>query len=116
MFHPFFEEHAMDTVKVDVQWMGFGPAKKVAEMASHYEMNIAPHNYNAHLSTFQSMNLCASVSNVRISESDPINASWRDELFTVLPEVKNGYLKIPTGPGWGTDLVEEKARKWAFDL
>jgi L-alanine-DL-glutamate epimerase-like enolase superfamily enzyme len=115
-YHPFFEQHAMDYVKVDVQWMGFGPARRVAEMASLYELNIAPHNYNAHLSTFQSLNLCASVSNVAICESDPLNAYWRDEIFTVLPEVKNGFAKIPTGPGWGTELNEKAAKKHAYEM
>lgn len=114
-YYPFFEERAMDYVKVDVQWQGFGPAKRVADMAAHYEMNIAPHNYNAHLSTFQSMNLCAACSNVAISESDPLNAWWRDELFTDLPEVKNSHITIPTKPGWGTDLREDVAKKFAWN-
>ena len=114
-YYPFFENRAMDMVKVDVQWMGFGPAKRVADMAAHYEMNIAPHNYNAHLSTFQSMNLCASVSNVVISESDPLNAWWRDEMFTELPQVKNSHVKLPVKPGWGTDLREDMAKKFAYE-
>jgi L-alanine-DL-glutamate epimerase-like enolase superfamily enzyme len=38
---------------------------------------------------------------------------WRDELFTNLPEIKNGVMKIPTGPGWGTDVIETAARKYA---
>ena len=60
------------------------------------------------------MNLCASIHNVRISESDPVQAPWRDELFTVLPEINNGMMKIPTGPGWGTDLREDMAKKYAY--
>jgi galactonate dehydratase len=30
---------------------------------------------------------------------------------THLPEIKDGYIKIPSGPGWGTELNEEAARK-----
>ena len=78
-------------------------------MAGAYQQNVAPHNFNGHLSTFQSLNLCASVNNARIMEIDPISAVFRDDLFTVLPEVQNGYAQIPSGPGWGTDLVESKA-------
>ena len=66
---PYFELHAMDTVKVDVQWQGFGPAKKVADIAETYELNIAPHNPASELASFQSVHLCASVSNVRIMET-----------------------------------------------
>jgi L-alanine-DL-glutamate epimerase-like enolase superfamily enzyme len=104
----------MDVVKVDVQWQGFSAAKKVADLAETYELNIAPHNYNGHLSTFQSLNLCASVSNVRIMESDPEQTPYRDELFTALPEISAGHMKIPTAPGWGTELNEKAAKKYEW--
>src|SRR5882672_5595937 len=58
-YRPYFDLHAMDVVKVDVCWQGFSAAKKVADLAETFELNIAPHNYNGHLSTFQSLNLCA---------------------------------------------------------
>jgi galactonate dehydratase len=54
------------------------------------------------------------VSNVKIMESDPEHTPWRDELVTVLPEVKAGVMHIPTGPGWGTDLNEAALRKHAW--
>jgi len=113
-YRPYFELGAMDVAMVDVQWQGFSAAKKVADLAETYELNIAPHNYNGHLSTFQSLNLCASVSNVKIMESDPEQAPCRDELFTVLPEITSGHMKIPTAPGWGTELNEKAARKYAW--
>jgi len=113
-YRPYFELHAMDVVKVDVQWQGFSAAKKVADLAETYELNIAPHNYNGHLSTFQSLNLCASVSNVRIMESDPEQTPYRDELFTALPEIAGGHMKIPTAPGWGTELNEKAAKKYEW--
>ena len=82
-YRPYFDHQAMDVVMVDACWQGFGAAKKVADLAEAYELNIAPHNYNGHLSTFQALNLCASVSNVKIMESDPDAVPCRDELFTV---------------------------------
>ena len=111
---PYFELRAMDTVLVDVQWQGFGPSKKVADIAETYEMNIAPHNPASELASFQSLHLCASVSNVRIMESDPEGVPWREELFTNIPEVVNGYMNVPTSPGWGCDLIEEAAVKYSW--
>ena len=113
-YQPYFRKHAMDTVKVDVQWQGFSQAKKVADLAEVYELNIAPHNYNSHLSSFQSLNLTAAVSNVRIMESDVDSAPWRDELTTDVPEIRDGYMTIPTKPGWGCDVDEDAARKYAW--
>ncbi len=112
---PYFELHAMDTVKVDVQWQGYGVAKKVADLAETYELNIAPHNPASELASFQSVHLCASVSNVRIMESDPEGVPWRFELFTERPEVIDSYMTVPTTPGWGCDLNEDALKKYAWN-
>lgn len=32
---------------------------------------------------------------------------WKDDIVTVVPEVKNGVLTLPLGPGWGVDVDEE---------
>jgi L-alanine-DL-glutamate epimerase-like enolase superfamily enzyme len=112
---PYFELHAMDTVKVDVQWQGFGVSKKVADLAETYELNIAPHNPASELASFQSVHLCASVSNVRIMESDPEGVPWRFELFTERPEVIDSYMTVPTTPGWGCDLNEDALKKYAWN-
>jgi len=113
-YRPFLEAMSMDTLKIDVQWQGFSQAKKVADLAEVYDVNIAPHNYNSHLSTFQSLNLVASVSNVRIMESDVDSAPWRDEITSVVPMVDGGYIAIPAGPGWGCDLNESAAKKYVY--
>lgn len=110
------ERRAMDVMKVDVQWQGFTPARNAAKMAEVYDINIAPHNFNGHMSTFQTMNLCASINNVLISESDPVQVPWRDEYVTHVPEIKNGMVTIPTRPGWGTELNEAALKKRAVNL
>ena len=112
---PYLELRAMDTVKVDVQWQGFAPSKKVADVAETCELNIAPHNPASELASFQSVHLCASVSNVRIMESDPEGVPWRFDLFTERPRVANGRMAVPTAPGWGCDLIEDAARKHAWN-
>ena len=102
---------------IDVPWMGFSQSKKVGDLAEVYQLNVAPHNYYSHLSTFISANLCAVLPNVRIMEIDVDGVPWKDELFTNLPEIENGYMSIPNGPGWGTELNEEaiKERPWEPD-
>jgi len=114
-YQPYFDLRAMDFVKVDVQWQGFSQAKNVADLAETYELNIAPHNYNSHLSSFQSINLAAAVSNVKIMEYDVDSVPNRDELVTAVPEIKNGLMTVPTAPGWGCDLDEKAARKYAYE-
>jgi galactonate dehydratase len=108
-YRPFFEARAMDVVMVDVPWNGFAQSRKIAELAETYELNVAPHNYYSHLSTFHSAHLCASIPNVRIMEIDV------DELVDVPPVVAEGQLVIPTRPGWGADLDEAVARKHVWE-
>ena len=114
-YRPYLELHAMDFVKVDVQWQGFSQARKVADLAELHDLNIAPHNYNSHLSSFQSIHLAAAVSNVKIMEYDVDSVPIRDEITTVVPEIDDGQMTVPTAPGWGCDLNEVAAKRYAYD-
>ena len=49
--------------------------------------------------------------NVRIMETDVDDVSWKDDLVTNQPLIKEGYMTIPSGVGWGTDLNEEVAKE-----
>lgn len=106
-YRPYLEKHAMDIVSIDIIWNGFSQSRKISDAAELYEMNITPHNYNGHLSTFISAQFCALIPNLRIMEIDVDDVPWREELFTHPPQVENGYLRIPTGPGWGTGVNEQ---------
>ncbi len=57
-----------------------------------------------------SANLAAVTPNLRIMETDPDYVPWQDDLVTVKPTIKDGYLDLPTGPGWGTEVNEEAVR------
>lgn len=107
-FIPYFELRAADVFMVDVPWNGFSQAKKIGDLAETYQLNIAPHNYYSYLATFMTASLCGVLPNVRIMEADIDDVPWRDDVTTHAPEVVNGHMKIPDGPGWGTELVEEE--------
>jgi galactonate dehydratase len=106
-FRPFLEAGAMDIASVDVIWNGFHQAKKIADLAETFEVNCAPHNYYSHLATFISAQWCAAIPNVRMLEVDVDDVKWRETLTTAAPEIRNGALAIPSGPGWGADVNEE---------
>jgi len=107
---PYFECHAADVFMIDVPWNGFAPSKKIGDLAEVYQLNVAPHNYYSHLSSFMSASLCAVLPNVRIMEIDIDDVPWKDELTTAVPDINKGYMTIPKGPGWGADINEEVAR------
>lgn len=109
-FKSYFEHYAMDTAIVDVVWNGLGESLKIAAMADVYEVNVAPHNFYGHLSTVISAHFAAVVPNLRIMEIDIDSVTWRDEFVTSAPVVQDGELLLPTGPGWGIEVDEERVR------
>ncbi len=109
-FRPFFEAQSIYIASVDVIWNGFHQAKKIADLAETFEVNCAPHNYYSHLATFISAQWCAAIPNVRMLEVDVDDVPWREELTTAVPEIRDGTLTIPAGPGWGADVNEEALR------
>jgi len=110
-FRPYLEAGSMDVASVDVIWNGFHQAKKIADLAETFEVNCAPHNYYSHLATFISAQWCAAIPNVRILEVDVDDVPWRETLTTAVPEIEDGVLKIPPGPGWGVDVNEDVLRE-----
>jgi L-alanine-DL-glutamate epimerase-like enolase superfamily enzyme len=43
-------------------------------------------------------------------EIDPDVVPWQHDLFTVKPTIKDGYMLVPEGPGWGTEVNEAAVR------
>ncbi len=111
---PYFNARSANVFMIDVPWNGFAQSKKIGDLADVYQFNVAPHNYYSHLATFISASLCAVLPNVRIMEVDIDDVPWKDDLTTRPPEIVDGNMKIPTGPGWGTELNEDvlKAHLW----
>ena len=110
-YKPFFDHQSMDVAIIDTPWNGVVESLKIASMAEIYEVNVAPHNFYGHLATMMNAHFCAVVPNFRIMEIDPDTVPWYDDLVTVQPQIENGSLRLPTGPGWGTDVNEEAVRE-----
>jgi galactonate dehydratase len=110
MFRPFFENQSVDVAIIDVAWNGILESFKIAAMADAYEINVAPHNFNGHLSSLISAHLCAAIPNFRVMETDVEDVPWKDDLMTVPPKIENGEFLLPTGIGWGADINEEAVK------
>ncbi len=106
-FLPYFREQAMDVAIIDTPWNGVWQSMKIANLAEAYEVNVAPHNFYGHLCTMMNAHFSACVPNLRIMETDIDRLAWDHELFTHVPEYKDGHLVLPDRPGWGTEPHEE---------
>lgn len=106
-FRPFFENASMDVAIIDLPWNGTWLGLKIAAMAEAYEINCATHNFYGHLSSLMSAHFCAALPNFRVMEIDIDDVPWKDDIITWKPEIKDGCVRLPPGPGWGASLNEE---------
>ena len=47
---------------------------------------------------------------VEICDNEKQHPAWPD-LYHGFPEVRNGHMDCPTGPGWGLEINDEMVRK-----
>jgi len=109
-YRPYFEAQSVDVAIIDTPWNGVAESLKIATMAEAYEVNVAPHNFYGHLATMMNAHFSAVAPNLRIMEIDLDVVPWHDDLVTVKPDIVDGHLRLPTGPGWGTEVNEEVVR------
>ena len=96
---------------------GIAETKKIAAMAESYYMQVSPHNPNSAISTLASVHLMANIPNALVLEyvDDEQDALWRNDLLTDPPQVEKGYLRLPTKPGLGSQLVMKEVEKHRFE-
>jgi galactonate dehydratase len=113
-FRELLDSGAVGVVMVDLSWCGgLSEAKKIATMAEAYHLPVAPHDCTGPVVLAASTHLSCNVPNALIQESvRAFYTGWYQELVTALPEVKDGMIAPPPGPGLGMDLLPDlTARK-----
>ncbi len=114
-FREILEMNAVDIIMPDItKCGGLSQAKKIAAMAENHYVTVAPHNYNSRLCAIISAHLCASIPNFLMLEFPWPDVPWADKVISPPPKVENGYLELPTGPGFGVDLVDEEIAKHPY--
>ena len=114
-FVPYLQERATDVVIIDALWNGVQLTTKIASMVDAHQLHVAPHNYYGHLGTCMNAHWAAAVPNLRIMETDIDRLPWDDELFTSVPEYRDGKLQLPREPGWGCDPDENALEEYSTD-
>ena len=86
--------------------------KKIAAMAEAHYVRVAPHNPMGPLATVVTVHFAASTPNFFILEYHADDESPRKDLLKEPLMVKDGYIPLPTKPGWGVELNEEAFRAY----
>jgi galactonate dehydratase len=108
-FRELMEKGAAEIVMLDLSWCGgIGEAKKIATMAEAHHLPVAPHDCTGPVVLTASTHLSVNLPNVLTQETvRAYYTGWYNELVTDLPDVSNGRVSPPEGPGLGTELLPE---------
>lgn len=110
-FAEYLRTDALSIVQPDVAHChGFGEALKIAALADTFGAWIAPHGPMSPVMTTVSLHLDAVVGNFLIQERLQA-ADWSESVITRPLTMDDGYLPIPSGPGWGIELDEAVCRE-----
>ena len=112
-FRPFIEKQACDIIQPDIQKCGgLLEAKKIADWADLYYINMFCHNMCSPVGTIASGHACLAIRSFVSLESDSVELPyWQDIVQRDGPIYRDGYLEIPNKPGLGIELNEEVCRK-----
>ena len=108
-FREILEKRAATILQPDVCYAGgITELRIIAGMAEAYYTPMAPHNPQGPVSLAASFQVAASIPNFLIQERG--DAEHSNLLAKPLPPVKNGHRELPTDPGLGITIDEDKLR------
>jgi L-alanine-DL-glutamate epimerase-like enolase superfamily enzyme len=105
-FRDLLETGAAGVVMLDLSWCGgLSEARKIAAMAEAWHLPVAPHDCTGPVVLIASTHLSLNAPNALVQESvRAFYRTWYRDLVTALPEVKDGMITVPEGPGLGARL------------
>ncbi len=109
-FVTMIQERLIDIAQPDpIVVGGILETKKVSAMAEANMITVAPHQAQGPICSAICAQVAATLPNFMIQESfDEFQVSWANEVVINPVEVQNGYIKVPTRPGLGIDINEDK--------
>jgi galactonate dehydratase len=111
-FREILEKKAAMILQPDICYAGgITELRLIAGMAEAYYLPIAPHNPQGPCSLAASLQIAASIPNFLIQERGDMEHA--NLLAKPLPPVKNGHRELPTDPGLGITIDEDKLRAQA---
>ena len=106
-YHPYQANGSVDVVIVDVIWNGFAESFRIASDAHSRGLKVAPHNFYGPISDLIAAQFCSILPNFELMECEVDDVPWKYDLLTATPQIEDGRIIVPTGPGWGADIDEE---------
>ena len=108
-FRDLLESEVVGVVMLDLAWCGgLSEARKIAAMAEAWHLSIAPHDCTGPVVFTASTHLSLNAPNALVQESvRAFYNGWYQQVMTAVPQVKNGFVTVPGGPGLGCELLPD---------
>jgi L-alanine-DL-glutamate epimerase-like enolase superfamily enzyme len=106
------ERKAADIIQPDMRAGGISEVKRIADIASAWEVPCIPHFYGNGIRFAAMVQLLGSISNYVYIENDIHVNPLRDELVPDCPRAVGGYVDVPSKPGLGVTVDEAVLAKY----
>jgi mannonate dehydratase len=115
-WRPLIEGRLIDFIRIHVsQCGGLSPARKIIAFAEQYGVRSAWHGPGdvSPIGHAAQITLDITAMNFGVQEYSPFGERTR-EVFSGLPEMKQGYWYATEAPGWGIEIDEKAAAKYPY--
>lgn len=111
-FRDLLDTGAAGIVMLDLSWCGgISEARKIGAMAEAWNLPVAPHDCTGPVVLAASTHVSLNAPNAIFQESvRAFYRTWYRDIVTALPEVRDGMITVPPGPGLGLDLSPDLDR------
>jgi len=113
-YKEWIDRNAMDIVQPDAGVMGLTEAWYVSRMAHLQGQLCAPHNWHDALLTVANGSLGAGIPNLLMLETNQTFNPLRTDLFKVPLVPRDGFLELPSGPGFGVEVIDDAGKRFPF--
>ncbi|MBN9008717.1 MAG: mandelate racemase/muconate lactonizing enzyme family protein, partial [Rhizobiales bacterium] len=112
-FRDLLETGVAGIVMLDLSWCGgLSEARKIAAMAEAWLLPVAPHDCTGPVVLAASTHLSLNAPNALVQESvRAYYRTWYRDLVTAVPEVKDGMITVPPGPGLDLELLPDLVKR-----
>ncbi len=115
-FRDLIEKRAVDIIQPDpIVCGGILETLRIGAMAEAYYISLAPHNPCGPIATAAALHVDACAPNFLIQEHIPDDTSFRRSLVDEPMKLEEGYFHLPTRPGLGIELDEDRLAKYPFE-
>ncbi|HJP29299.1 MAG TPA: mandelate racemase/muconate lactonizing enzyme family protein [Candidatus Latescibacteria bacterium] len=111
---PWLDRGALDIVQTDCNVTGLTENWYIARMAHRRGIKSIPHNWHGGGTTMVNAHFVAAIANREYCELNQTYNPLKEGIFREPLTVENGVMRLPDGPGYGVELIDEVEKAFPY--